>query len=87
MITLNPKHEQLIQSQLSTGRYANAEEVLELALNLLTHLDAESQTWLEETRAKLAVGIAELDRGEGVDGPTVMNQFLEKFQNAPRSGK
>jgi antitoxin ParD1/3/4 len=82
MTTLSPQHEQIIQTQLSTGRYTSAEEVLELTLNLLTHLDAESEAWLEETRAKLAVGMAELDRGEGVDGTIVMNQFLEKFQTA-----
>lgn len=85
MVTLSPKHEQLIESQLSTGRYANADEVLELALRLLVHLDAESQTWLEETRQKIAAGIAELDRGEGVEGSSVMNQFLEKFQTAQQS--
>jgi antitoxin ParD1/3/4 len=85
MTTLSPKQEQLIQSQLSTGRYANAEEVLELALQLLTHLDSESQEWLEKTRQKIAAGIAELDRSEGVDGATVMNQFLERFQSSTQS--
>ena len=82
MLTLTPEHEQLIQTQLATGRYANAEEVLGIALQLLTRLDSEQQIWIEETRAKIAEGIAELDRGEGVDGPTVMNQYLQRFQTA-----
>jgi antitoxin ParD1/3/4 len=80
MLTLTPEQENLIQTQLATGRYANAEEVLAVALQLLTRLDSEQQVWIEETRAKIAVGIAKLDRGEGIDGPTVMNQYLQQFQ-------
>jgi antitoxin ParD1/3/4 len=85
MLTLTAEHEQLIQTQLATGRYANAEEVLGIALQLLTRLDSEQQIWIEETRTKIAEGIAELDRGEGVDGPTVMNQYLQQFQTARQS--
>jgi antitoxin ParD1/3/4 len=82
MLTITPEHEKLIQDHLDTGRYANAEEVLAIALQLLTRLDTEHQAWIEETRQKIAIGIAELDRGEGIDGPTAMNQYLEKFQAA-----
>ncbi len=81
MLTITPEHEKIIQSHLDTGRYANAEEVLTIALQLLTRLDTENQVWIEETRNQIAIGIAELDRGEGVDGPTVMNQYLQKFQS------
>ncbi len=82
MLTINAEHEKLIQNHLNTGRYANAEEVLAIALQLLTRLDTENQAWIEETRHQIAIGIAELDRGEGVDGPTAMNQYLQKFQTA-----
>jgi antitoxin ParD1/3/4 len=76
MLTITPEHEKLIQDQLDTGRYANAEEVLVIALQLLTRLDAEQQAWIEETRQQIEIGIAELDQGEGVDGSTAMNQYL-----------
>jgi antitoxin ParD1/3/4 len=82
MLTITPEHEQLIQNHLNTGRYSNAEEVLAIALLLLTRLDIEYQSWIEETRQQLAIGITELDRGEGVDGQTIMNQYLQKFQAA-----
>ena len=81
MLTTTPEHEKLIQNHLDTGRYANAEEVLATALQLLTRLDTEHQVWIEETRHQIAIGIAELDRGEGVDGSTAMNQYLQKFQS------
>jgi antitoxin ParD1/3/4 len=80
MLIITPEHEKLIQNHLDTGRYANAEEVLAIALQLLTRLDTEHQVWIEGTRQQIAIGIAELDRGEGVDGPTAMNQSLQKFQ-------
>jgi antitoxin ParD1/3/4 len=85
MLTITPEHEKLIQDQLDTGRYANAEEVLAIALQLLTRLDAEQQAWIEETHQQIEIGIAELDRGEGVDGPTAMNQYLQQFQTARKA--
>jgi antitoxin ParD1/3/4 len=62
MLKITPEHEKLIQNHLDTGRYANAEEVLKIALQLLNRLDLEHQTWIEETRQQIAIGIAELDR-------------------------
>jgi antitoxin ParD1/3/4 len=85
MLTITPEHEKLIQDHLDTGRYTNAEEVLAIALQLLTRLDTEHQAWIEETRQQIAIGIAELDRGEGIDGPTAMNQYFEKFQAARKT--
>jgi antitoxin ParD1/3/4 len=77
MLTITPEHEKLIQNHLNTGRYVNAEEVLDIALQLLTRLDTEHQAWIEETRQQIAIGIAELDRGEGIDGATVMEGYLQ----------
>jgi antitoxin ParD1/3/4 len=77
-IALKPEQEQLILAQVASGRYADSAEVIDRALELLL----EEAAWIEDTREKVAIGIAELDRGEGVDGPTVMNQMLERFQKA-----
>jgi antitoxin ParD1/3/4 len=82
MLTITPEHEKLIQNHLDTGRYANAEEVLAIALQLLTRLDTEHQAWIEETRQQIAIGIAELDQGEGVDGTKAMEGYLQQFQVA-----
>ncbi len=82
MLTITPEQEKLIQSHMDTGRYANAEEVLAIALQLLTRLETEHQGWIEETRQQIAIGIAELDRGEGVDGPTAMSEYLQRFETA-----
>ena len=85
MLTITPEYKKLIQNHLDTGRYAKAEEVLEIALQLLTRLDTEHQSWIEEIRQQIAIGIAELDRGEGIYGVTAMAGYLQQFQAAQQT--
>jgi antitoxin ParD1/3/4 len=41
-----------------------------------------STEWIEETREKVDVAIVELERGEGLDGETVVMDILERFRHA-----
>ncbi|MEC4891484.1 MAG: type II toxin-antitoxin system ParD family antitoxin [Oscillatoria sp. PMC 1051.18] len=86
-IILKPEHEQFIQSQVASGKFANQEEVLDTAFRLLEKLHGEYEQWLEETRNKVKVGITELDRGEGLDGEAVITEILERFQQACRGSE
>ncbi|MBH8561540.1 type II toxin-antitoxin system ParD family antitoxin [Nostoc sp. CENA67] len=86
-INLKPEHEQFIQAQIASGRFTNALEVIDAALQLLEKLNDEYMQWQEETRQKVDVAIAELDRGEGLDGETVVMQILERFQKAREASK
>jgi antitoxin ParD1/3/4 len=77
-ITLQPEQEQFIQTQLATGRYTNATEVIAEALQLLekrNHYDR----WVEELGNKIDIAAAELDRGEGLDGETAINQLRARL--------
>ena len=77
-ITLQPEQEQFIQTQLATGRYINATEVIAEALQLLekrNHYDR----WVEELRNKIDIAAAELDRGEGIDGEIAINQLRTRI--------
>ncbi|MEG4184096.1 hypothetical protein QUA32_20285 [Microcoleus sp. Pol14D6] len=38
------------------------------------------QEWVKETRSKVSTGIAQLDRGEGIDGEIVIARLQEKFR-------
>jgi antitoxin ParD1/3/4 len=51
-------------------------------LRLLEERDKQYEKWVEETREKVAVGIAQLDRGEGLDGEAVVARILERFKQA-----
>ena len=81
-ILLKPNQEQFIQKQLKSGRFNNSEQVIDTAFYLLEILDQDYLQWVEETRQKIDVAIAELDNGEGLDGEKVINDILEKFKKA-----
>lgn len=77
-ITLQPEQEQFIQTQLATGRYINATEVIAEALQLLekrNHYDR----WVEELRNKIDIAAAECDRGERLDGETAIKQLRARL--------
>lgn len=81
-ITLKPEHEQFIQAQISDGKFTSADEVVDFALQVLEKANREYDEWIEETRKQVEIAAAELDRGEGLDGETVVNQLLERFRQA-----
>ncbi|MEA5564035.1 ribbon-helix-helix domain-containing protein [Anabaena sp. UHCC 0399] len=86
-IQLKPEHEKFIQAQIASGKFTNADEVIDIAFHLLAKLNSEYALWLEDTRQKVDVAIAEIERGEGLDGETVVMQILERFQKARESEK
>lgn len=78
-ITLNSEQERFIQEKLQDGKYRSPDEVLAEAFRLLEERDKQYEQWLNETREKVAVGLAELERGEGLDGETVIAKLQEKY--------
>ncbi|WP_414574551.1 type II toxin-antitoxin system ParD family antitoxin [Anabaena sp. CCY 9402-a] len=86
-ITLSPEQEQIIQILLATGRFHSVDEVIKSALRLLEEETISNQGWLEETRTKIDEGIASLERGEGIDGETFVNQLLTQLQQAKKAEK
>ena len=60
-VSLTPRLEAMIREKVESGMYNNASEVVREALRLLDEHDRER--WLRE---KLAIGAAQLDRGEGI---------------------
>ncbi|MGH1394573.1 MAG: type II toxin-antitoxin system ParD family antitoxin [Trichormus sp.] len=77
-ISLNPTQEQFVISKIESGKYANADAVIAAALELLEEQE-EYTLWLNETRQKVAVGLAEIERGDVLDTEVVINQLKEKL--------
>lgn len=63
-INLKPEQEQFIHSQIERGVFANPEQAIEAALQLLEEHSIGYEQWIKETRSKVEVGIAQLERGE-----------------------
>ncbi len=81
-IILKPEQEQFIHEKLKSGKYQNADEVIAIAFRLLEAQEKDYEQWVEETRKKVNVGLAELEHGEGLDGEVVIEQLREKFRRA-----
>jgi antitoxin ParD1/3/4 len=60
-IALKPEQEQFIQSQIERGRFKSADEAVSQAFKLLEDRE-RYQSWIEDTRQKVEVAVAELDR-------------------------
>jgi antitoxin ParD1/3/4 len=58
-IQVTPQIEELIQEKVASGRYHDANEVLSEALHALDDVER-----LEVLRAELAIGDAQIERGE-----------------------
>jgi antitoxin ParD1/3/4 len=81
-ITLNSEQESIVANLISTDGFQTADEVLQVALKLLEKERQSYRLWLTETREKVQEGIESLDRGEGLDGETVVNDLLTKLRQA-----
>jgi antitoxin ParD1/3/4 len=86
-ITLTIEQEKVIQGLLATGRFNSSDEVIQAALRLLEEENRSYQGWLDETRAKINEGIESLERGEGIDGETFVNELLGKLKQAKEAQK
>jgi antitoxin ParD1/3/4 len=81
-ISLRPEHEQFIQTQLASGRYANVDEVLAQAFQLLETWQQDYDEWQTITHQKVAIGLQQIERGEVIDGETVIASLQEKIRQA-----
>jgi antitoxin ParD1/3/4 len=81
-IQLKAEYEQFIQTRIATGRYENAEDVIIKALKLLEEWEKGYQKWEEETKNKLAAGLASIERGDVLDGEVVIARLEDKLRKA-----
>ncbi|MBE9214273.1 type II toxin-antitoxin system ParD family antitoxin [Plectonema cf. radiosum LEGE 06105] len=77
-ISLDPTHEQFVISKIESGKYANADEVIAAALQLLEEQE-QHILWLNDTRQKIAIGLEEIERGDVLDTEVVINQLKDKL--------
>ena len=81
-ISLTPDQERFIQTKLQAGKYRNAEELLEIALQLLDEYDRSDTEWVEDVRQKIEAAISASDHTPPIDGENFVNHIIERFQQA-----
>ena len=83
-VSLTPELEKLVQKKVDSGLYYTASEVIREALRLLKEHDELRQRRIDQIRKKIARGIEQLDRGEGVDGEEFFEELQRKGQRRRR---
>lgn len=78
-ITLNTRLENLIQQQITSGKYSNINDVIEDALTLLEKRNQYDQ-WVKEIGVKIDIAAQQLDRGEGINGEFAINQLRNNLR-------
>lgn len=74
-VNLTRELEELVQSKVRSGLYNNQSEVVREALRLMAEQDRLREAHLAQLRAAVADGLAQADRGELEDGPTVLEEL------------
>lgn len=77
-LSLTPEQEELVNEQISSGKYQSANEVITEALRLLKERNEIYKGRFEELKKEIMLGIEAADRGEVVDGATVLHELREK---------
>nr|WP_309738144.1 element excision factor XisI family protein [Chamaesiphon sp. OTE_20_metabat_361] len=78
-LTLKPELTKFIQQEILTGKYANPEEAIEVALNLLKSKSATDRL-ATELREKIDSAAAQLDSGEGLNPEDVLAGLRAKLR-------
>jgi antitoxin ParD1/3/4 len=79
-IALKPEYEQFVQAQIKSGRFTSIDEVIGHAFQLLENEQEYDPLWLEDTKQKIAIGLAQIENGQVLDGPSVIARLKAKVQ-------
>lgn len=83
-VSLTPELEELIADRVGSGRYLSASEVVREGLRLLEERDRLREEALAGVRRKIQEGLDSLDRGERLDGESLLDELEQRI--AAREG-
>jgi len=83
-LQITPQLEAKISRLVTEGRYANVNDVVEHAMELLEEYDEQ----LDELRAKLQIGLDAIENGDEVEfTPELMQRLMAEAKENARLGK
>ena len=86
-INLTDHLDRFVESQVSSGRYSNASEIVRDALRLLEVEEQERRAKLKTLRQAAKQGFDEIDQGKGIvlEGKKAIKQFMRQIEAEVRS--
>jgi antitoxin ParD1/3/4 len=84
-VNLGSVFDQFVADLLKTGHYQTQSEILREGLRLLKEKEDLKQLRLSELRREIAVGVAEADRGEFVDGAKTFEAIRKRSLKRKRA--
>jgi antitoxin ParD1/3/4 len=85
-VSLTPELEQFVADKVKSGRYTSASEVVREALRLLEEREELRSLQKQELQKKIAEGLDQLARGEGLPGEAVFAELdaeLDALEQTP----
>jgi antitoxin ParD1/3/4 len=73
-VSLTPELERWIEERVKSGLYTSSSELVREALRLFFRFDAARSREIAILNERIAEGLAQLDRGEGIPGDQVRRQ-------------
>ena len=85
-VSLTPELERRISQKVESGLYTTASEVVREGLRLLFEKDETRAARLARLNADIDLGLAQLDRGEGLDGGAVHLDLRNRIDAKHQAG-
>lgn len=79
-VSLTPELERYINEKVEGGSYRSASEVVRESVRLMQRVEEDRAARLAALRRDINEGIAQLDRGEGIDGEEVFAEILGSLE-------
>jgi antitoxin ParD1/3/4 len=83
-VSLTPELERYINEKVEEGSYRSASEVVRESVRLMQRVEEDRAARLAALRRDINEGIAQLDRGEWVDGEEAFAEVLESLRRDRR---
>ncbi len=89
-VSLTPELEKFVESEVNSGLYQTASEVIRAGLRRLKQdqqaLTSQTPTTLATLEGQLLDSIERLDRGEGVDGQKSLRRMRKRIKESGKRG-
>ena len=79
-LLLSPELQVFLDEQIQSGKYQSEEDLYRTALQAFADREQFLQAKRQELREAVRIGTEQADRGEKMDGETVMDSFRQKLE-------